>query len=332
MQHFKKKEGIILILFSTITGYFLIGNDQRTITYLYFSTFLYLSSILLFLINAFYFYSKSQEGEKLIKLLCLDFFCVAGLYFPNAFFYGNYIQELQKLKDNSVQIFSVNNILSTGWITDIFLMHLLLFAFLGFLYGFFRRLIINRKFSKLRKIAIYTSVGLLILSGGFYAKYIYDTNWTGNEQIHFLPENQFSDFKSLIAQPQFFGKIIYVDLWFSSCGPCREEFKSLPNLKKMIPKDQIVFLYLGQRTSPPNHEQLWKNAIKKYNLTGWHIYMNPDLQKDIWSIIFENTNKKRMSYPHYLVINNSNNKSLFDAPRPSNAEKLLQELEVIQKP
>lgn len=66
-----------------------------------------------------------------------------------------------------------------------------------------------------------------------------------------------------ILEP-FKGRIVYMDLWGTWCGPCKEKLKESHYVKEQLKKYDIVYLYLANR-SP---EDSWKNVIKEYNLTG----------------------------------------------------------------
>ena len=66
-----------------------------------------------------------------------------------------------------------------------------------------------------------------------------------------------------ILEP-FKGRIVYMDLWGTWCGPCKEKLKESHYVKEQLKDYDIVYLYLAN-TSP---EDSWKNVIKEYNLTG----------------------------------------------------------------
>ena len=66
-----------------------------------------------------------------------------------------------------------------------------------------------------------------------------------------------------ILEP-FKGRIVYLDLWGTWCGPCKEKLKESHHVKEQLKDYDIVYLYLANR-SP---EDSWKNVIKEYNLTG----------------------------------------------------------------
>ena len=66
-----------------------------------------------------------------------------------------------------------------------------------------------------------------------------------------------------ILEP-FKGRVVYLDIWGTWCGPCKEKLKESHFVKDQLKDYDIVYLYMAN-TSP---EQSWKNVIKEYNLTG----------------------------------------------------------------
>ncbi|MBR5204681.1 MAG: hypothetical protein IKW32_05615, partial [Bacteroidaceae bacterium] len=62
----------------------------------------------------------------------------------------------------------------------------------------------------------------------------------------------------------FEGKLVYLDVWGTWCGPCKKEMEHASAIKQAMKGKEVVFLYLANR-SP---EESWKNIIKEYGLTG----------------------------------------------------------------
>ena len=60
------------------------------------------------------------------------------------------------------------------------------------------------------------------------------------------------------------GRIVYLDIWGTWCGPCKEKLSESDYVKQQLKEFDIVYLYLANR-SP---EESWKNIIKQYKLTG----------------------------------------------------------------
>ena len=66
-----------------------------------------------------------------------------------------------------------------------------------------------------------------------------------------------------ILEP-FKGRIVYLDIWGTWCGPCKEKLKESHVVKEALKDYDIVYLYLANRSG----DESWKNVIKEYNLTG----------------------------------------------------------------
>jgi len=74
-----------------------------------------------------------------------------------------------------------------------------------------------------------------------------------------------------IAIEDFIGKVVYLDVWASWCGPCIKQMPAAKALKeKFTPeeKEQIVFMYI----SIDDHESRWKGAIEKHGIKGVHLH------------------------------------------------------------
>ena len=96
------------------------------------------------------------------------------------------------------------------------------------------------------------------------------------------------------------GRIVYLDIWGTWCGPCKDKLKESHFVKDQLKDFDIVYLYLAN-TSP---EDSWKNVIKEYNLTGpncVHYNLPEDQQMAVEQ--FLNVN----SFPTYKLIDKQGN-------------------------
>lgn len=125
-------------------------------------------------------------------------------------------------------------------------------------------------------------------------------------------------FAKLVAP--YKGKIIYLDVWGTWCGPCKREMKHAGEIKKAMQGKEIVFMYLANR-SP---ETSWKNVIKEMHLTGKQVvhYNFPANQQrlleDYLSI---------RHYPTYITIDREGKVIQKEVPlTPSYGQKLIDHL------
>jgi len=112
-----------------------------------------------------------------------------------------------------------------------------------------------------------------------------------------------------ITLDQFKGKVVYIDFWASWCGPCRKQFPFAKELKKKLSKKQkkkVEFLYI----SIDNGEKIWKNAIKKMDIEGYHV-----LSTGGWSSkVCKYFNIR--SIPRYMLIDKKGRIAESNAKRP----------------
>lgn len=105
------------------------------------------------------------------------------------------------------------------------------------------------------------------------------------------------------------GKVIYIDVWASWCGPC---LKELPNSNKLAAKfkDKIHLVYLNI----DDKEDSWRRVIKKQSLEGIHLRADEEISR-----------KLRSDYtigpiPRYILIDKNGNVVRSNAASPTAVE------------
>lgn len=135
--------------------------------------------------------------------------------------------------------------------------------------------------------------------------------------VHFI--EGYSELKTLNELlEKFKGKPVFIDFWFSTCGPCKEEFSYIKPLKAFLKEQQIEMLYIS--VDRADMEENWKNNIKNFNLSGWHARTSQELHVNIaeqYSIY---------SFPSYMLINKEGQIVLPRTKRPSEKEALYKQI------
>lgn len=191
---------------------------------------------------------------------------------------------------------------------------------LGLLYGYYK--------TNIRALKItFMAVTILAATGFVFIAYRSDRSFEQESEYQII-QDEIPSLSALVGQPQFKDKTVYIDLWFSSCSPCIDQFKNhLPQLKSRLKTEQkeVVYLYIARETSHLDSKLRWKKAIEEYQLKGWHGYLDKDLEKKIWQEIASAPNVSlaaNYGYPHYLIAKNGKIIS-YNAPKPEQINELM---------
>ena len=106
------------------------------------------------------------------------------------------------------------------------------------------------------------------------------------------------------------GRVIYVDVWGTWCGPCREEMEHLPTLHEALNGLPVTYMYLANN-SP---EELWQKSTVRYGLN----------HADCVNLRLSNSQQQAVEhylkvhgYPTYVIVAPDGTIVNNDAPRPS---------------
>ena len=134
--------------------------------------------------------------------------------------------------------------------------------------------------------------------------------------IHFMEDtSSISSFEELMSR--FSGEKVYVDVWATWCGPCKEEFAFKDSLHQLLEEKGFKMLYLS--VDEDRNEEKWREMVAFYGLGGEHIRAGENLTKDLYKLYGNNGS---MAIPWNLIIDEQGQIVQLHAPRPSETEKL----------
>jgi thiol-disulfide isomerase/thioredoxin len=114
-----------------------------------------------------------------------------------------------------------------------------------------------------------------------------------------------------VSLNDFKGKVVYIDVWATWCGPCVAEIPHSKKLKeKYKDKTDIVFLYI----SFDSEEKKWKSFVEKKELSGVQLISRQGKEADVLK------NYNVLTIPRFILINKKGNIASYDAKRPSDPE------------
>jgi len=111
-------------------------------------------------------------------------------------------------------------------------------------------------------------------------------------------EFKLSDFK---------GKLVYIDIWATWCGPCKDEIPHLKKIEKKYQGKDITFIKL----SFDSNKKAWEEFVNEHNAKGFSLHMKNDFQSELAKLY------KIGSIPRFILVDKEGEIISTDAPRPS---------------
>ena len=145
-----------------------------------------------------------------------------------------------------------------------------------------------------------------------------------NDQI-IIPADYrtFPSIKKFVAQ--FKGKVVYLDIWGTWCGPCKIEMRHVPQIKDRFEGKDVVFVYLDM--DDDNKDVKWREYIHVNGITGIHLRKNNEDIQAIWDELLPNDKSRHGHYPTYFIFDKNSNLVVETIKRPSEREALYTPLE-----
>lgn len=116
-----------------------------------------------------------------------------------------------------------------------------------------------------------------------------------------------------VALSDFRGKLVYIDVWATWCGPCKKE---LPHLKKLEEelRGSADVVFLSVATDPAKDEEKWRRYINANEMKGVQLFAGSRAKKELLDPY------KIAGIPRFILVGRDGKLISADAPRPSSTE------------
>lgn len=95
------------------------------------------------------------------------------------------------------------------------------------------------------------------------------SNWAKIEKGQMSPSFNFPDINGkMISLENFKGKYVYIDIWATWCGPCRQEIPHLEKLEEEFHNDAIAFVSI----SIDKNKEAWEKKLIKDEMGGIQLH------------------------------------------------------------
>ena len=115
-----------------------------------------------------------------------------------------------------------------------------------------------------------------------------------------------------VSLSDFKGKVVYIDVWATWCGPCIAEKPALRNLKTEFNDRDIVFMSVS--IDSQRDKEKWREFLVAQNLSGVQLFAGDDAERGIMQPY------GIRGIPHFILVGKDGKIILSNAPRPSSPQ------------
>ncbi len=146
------------------------------------------------------------------------------------------------------------------------------------------------------------------------------------DYIHFPNIEKVKSFNEVIDR--YKGKVVFMDIWATWCGPCRNSFAYVKPLQEYAKRhDDVVLLYLS--IDRQKDDAKWRKMAAYYDLMGDHVRMQEAFRDEIYKTFGDK--RGALSIPRCVIFDKNGKIRFSVAASPENMETLKSQLEEAAK-
>jgi thiol-disulfide isomerase/thioredoxin len=165
---------------------------------------------------------------------------------------------------------------------------------------------------------------ILLLAATTAVKIFSWYSFTGDEKIKLLNCSSADTTLQNIYNANFKGKVVYVDFWGTTCGPCLDQFRNFtkPLKERYKSRKDIAYLYICG-----GHEAVWRQQLTKYDIEGSHIFLDSKEYTSLYKKSIKGSKDTLVAMPRYLIIDKTGKIAETSAAQPSDKNAISRQLD-----